>query len=249
MIPKVVAFDIDETLTESKQPLTPAMAGLLSRLLAVTKVAIVSGGKYEIFKTQIFGQLPPDSNFANLYSLPTSGAALYRYEGTDFVPVYEELLTAEEGDRIRQAIEEAIAETGLIDMALPSYGERIEFRGSQVTLSALGQTAPIDEKKAWDPDRVKRPVLRETIAKRIPEFDVRTGGATSFDITRPGINKAFGILKLSEYLSIPIADMLYIGDALFPGGNDEVVKETGIRTIQVDGPDHTARVIEELLNS
>jgi hypothetical protein len=41
--------------------------------------------------------------------------------------------------------------------------------------------------------------------------------------------------------------MLYIGDALFPGGNDEVVKETGIETRQTSGPEETARIIRELL--
>ena len=247
MLPKVIAFDLDETLTESKQALTPKMAELLRRLMHHTNVAVVTGGKYEIFLTQVFGYLHPETNFKNLYALPTCGSALHRYENDSFIPVYQELLAEEAAERIRVAIEEAMQETGVIDLSIPSYGERIEYRGSQVTLSALGQTAPIDEKKAWDPERIKRPILRDAIAKRLPEFDVKTGGSTSFDVTLPGINKAYGVRRLSEHLLIPISEMIYIGDALFPGGNDEVVKETGILTRQIKDPDETAEVIEELL--
>jgi hypothetical protein len=81
----------------------------------------------------------------------------------------------------------------------------------------------------------------------LPEFDVKTGGSTSIDVTRPGINKAYGVRKISEHLGIPIGEMLYIGDALFPGGNDAVVKETGIPTQQTSGPDETAEMIRALL--
>ncbi len=248
MIPHVVVFDLDETLASSKMPMTPQMAALLARLLSVTKVSIASGGKLELLQSQVVEQLPKEAKKENLYLQPTSASALYTYTDGTWSIVYKEEIPETAAERIRIAIEEAMEETGLIDLSIPSYGERIEYRGSQVTLSALGQKAPIDEKVAWDPERIKRPIIAAAIAKRIPEFDVRTGGATSFDITQPGINKAFGIRRLSEYLSIPIDDMLYVGDALFPGGNDEVVKETGIATRMTSGPEQTGEIIQELLS-
>ncbi len=55
---------------------------------------------------------------------------------------------------------------------------------------------------------------------------------------------ADGIHKLQEILSISIPEMLYIGDALFPGGNDAPARETGVICIQVRDPDETKRVIE-----
>ncbi len=247
MTPRVVVFDFDETLAESKQPLTPRMASLMSLLLERAPVAIASGGKLEILHENGVDRLPEGSRHENLYLLPTCGAALYAHRDGSWDAIYAELLSEEEGRFIREAIESAIRETSLIDLDSPSHGERIEFRGSQVTLSALGQSAPIHEKKAWDPDRVKRPVLRDAIARLVPGFDVKTGGATSFDITKPGINKAFGIRKLSEHVGIPISEMLYVGDALFPGGNDEIVIGTGIATRQTSGPEETERIIEELL--
>jgi hypothetical protein len=70
------------------------------------------------------------------------------------------------------------------------------------------------------------------------------GGSTSIDVTLPGIDKAYGIRKLRDVLGVSIADMLYVGDALFPGGNDYPARETGATCIQVRDPDETKRVIE-----
>ncbi len=247
MMPSLIFFDLDRTLAASKQPITPEMAAILSKLLARTCVAIISGGKPSQLKEQVVQQLPEGSHLENLYLMPTSGAALLAYQDDRWQPIYEERLTDEQSQRIREALEIAMRETGLIDASTPSFGERIEFRGAEVTLSALGQEAPIAEKEAWDPDDSKKRTLRDALVPMLPEFDVKTGGSTSIDVTMKGINKAYGIRKMSEYRSYLIADMLYIGDALFPGGNDEVVKETGIRTIQVKDPEETMRVISELL--
>ncbi len=100
------------------------------------------------------------------------------------------------------------------------WGEEIEDRGSQITFSALGQQAPNKEKEKWDPDFTKRKKIKVFLDNLIPEFSVRLGGETSIDITKPGIDKAYGIKKLRDTLGIAIHEMIFIGDALFPGGND-----------------------------
>lgn len=258
---RVIAFDLDNTLARSKQPIEADMAALLARLLARTDVAVTSGGMLSQLTSQVADQLPADANRANLYLLPTSGAALYEWrvaagsddaadsaaEGGAWQQVYEERLTDDEQAQVKAAIEESARQTGVVDFGTPAHGELIELRGAQVTLSALGQRAPVDEKVAWDPTHAKREALRAAIAPLLPEYDVKIGGSTSIDVTKRGVNKAYGIRKLSELLSIPIADMLYVGDELSPGGNDEVVKETGIPTHAVSGPDDTARLLESLL--
>jgi len=127
------------------------------------------------------------------------------------------------------------------------WGEVIEDRGSQITFSALGQHAPLDAKKAWDPDFEKRGKIKAVLDPLIPEFSVRLGGATSIDITRHGIDKAYGIKKLREILGIPIADMIFVGDAIFPGGNDYPAKQAGVTSIKVRDPDETKRVIETVI--
>ena len=127
-----------------------------------------------------------------------------------------------------------------------TWGDVIEDRGSQITFSALGQQAPIDEKKKWDPDFAKRKKIKAIMDDLIPEFSVNLGGTTSVDVTKHGIDKAYGIRKLRDTLGIAIADMIFIGDALFPGGNDYPAKEAGALSIQVKDIDETKRVIEAI---
>ena len=76
---------------------------------------------------------------------------------------------------------------------------------------------------------------------------MRLGGATSVDVTKPGIDKAYGIRKLRDTLGIAIHDMIYVGDALFPGGNDYPAEEAGVASIQVRDPDESKRVIEAIV--
>jgi len=109
--------------------------------------------------------------------------------------------------------------------------------GTKITFSALGQRAPIEEKKKWDPDFTKRKQLKAQLDQLIPEFSVRLGGTTSVDVTKPGIDKAYGIRKLRETLGIAIPEMIFVGDALFPGGNDHPAKEAGVVSICVSAHD------------
>jgi HAD superfamily hydrolase (TIGR01484 family) len=245
--PPLVMFDLDKTLARSKEPLAPSMAKLFAQLSTKTKVAVISGGKLEQLEDQVIGQLPPLATLENIYLLPTSGAGLFTYEDRKWTKVYEEELTSDEADTIEDAITEAVAKTKIVNLESKSYGERIEFRGAEVSFSALGQEAPIDEKEAWDPENVKRPKLRDAVAKLLPEYDVKVGGSSTIDVTKKGVNKAFGVTKLAEYLELPVDEMLYVGDALFPGGNDEVVKQTEIKTHAVCDPNETEILIRSLL--
>jgi len=147
--------------------------------------------------------------------------------------------------KIIASLEKAIDTAGFRPARL--WGEAIEDRGSQITYSALGQQAPYQEKKTWDPDFSRRKKIKAILDTMIPEFSVRMGGATSIDITKPGIDKAYGIRKLSETLGIVIDEMLFVGDALFPGGNDYPAREAGVECIQVRDHDETKRVIETIL--
>jgi hypothetical protein len=88
---------------------------------------------------------------------------------------------------------------------------------------------------------------KTTLDTLIPEFSVRIGGATSIDVTKPGIDKAYGIHKLRDILGISIKEMIYVGDALFAGGNDYPAKQAGVISIPVRGPDETKRVIEAVI--
>jgi len=240
---RLVIFDIDGTLAESKQSLSHEMALALAKLLATTPVAIVSGGGLPQFLKQIVARLPRHTHLEHLYLLPTSGAALYERKNNEWHKVYEERLTEKETAHITNEITEGIGATGIIDLSHPAYGERIENRGSQVTLSALGQQAPLSVKQSWDPDRAKRLRLYEWLTPRLPDYEVRVGGTTSIDVTKRGIDKAYGVHKLCARLGIDERDALYVGDQLSRGGNDAAVLTTAVATCAVTGPADTLRTI------
>ena len=241
---KLIVFDLDGTLAQSKSPLDAETATLLGSLLAVVKVAIISGGGWGQFQKQVLAHLPPADHLGNLSLLPTCGTRFYRFDG-DWKMLYAEDFTVNEKEKIMGALQKVVAASGFA--AQKTWGDTIEDRGSQITYSALGQHAPIEEKKKWDPDFAKRKAMKAPLDELIPEFSVNLGGATSIDVTKPGIDKAYGIRKLRDILGIAIDEMIYIGDALFPGGNDYPAKQAGAYSIRVRDPEETQHVIEAIV--
>jgi HAD superfamily hydrolase (TIGR01484 family) len=245
---KLIIFDLDDTLAESKQPLTHEMAGLIAQLLEHLSVAIISGGALEQFIKQVVNQLPTSAHLENLYLLPTSGASLYEYRQDEWHKVYEERISEKEAEAIEAALRMAASEAGVIDFTAPSWGERIEYRGGQVSLSALGQHAPVKLKKEWDPARVKRRTLLAAAEKHLPAgFSAAMGGLTTIDVTRTGVDKAYGIRKVCERLKIAESDTLYVGDELVAGGNDEAVYQTDVKTKSVVNPLDTEKLLEKII--
>jgi len=170
--------------------------------------------------------------------------AVYEYVG-HWSKVYSEDLSDEERARIKKALQDAYDQSGTkVDRI---WGEAIEDRGSQITLSVLGQEAPLEEKERWDPDFAKRKKIIAILQPMLPEFAIHMGGTTSIDITKPGIDKAYGIAKLRDQLAMPISEMLFAGDAIFPGGNDYPAQVAGVDSIQVRDPRETARVIQTVI--
>ncbi|HEY0596017.1 HAD hydrolase family protein, partial [Sphingopyxis sp.] len=125
--------------------------------------------------------------------------------------------------------------------------ERIEDRGSQITFSALGQQAPIHAKEIWDPDFAKRKIIQADLTTRLPGLSINMGGATSIDITREGVDKGYGLKKLAEASGFPLDAMLFIGDAIFPGGNDYPAKQIGLDTVRVRDPQETLAVVSAII--
>jgi len=241
---KLIVFDLDGTLAPSKSALGPDMAALLHNLLGIVKVAVISGGNWPQFEKQLLSNLPEDKRLANLSVLPTCGTKFFQYS-SDWKELYSEDFTAKEKEQIISSLDKAFGEAGFKVERV--WGEVIEDRGSQITLSALGQEAPLAEKVKWDPDFAKRKKIKALLDPLIPGFSVRLGGATSIDVTKPGIDKAYGIRKLRDLLGISLQEMIYVGDALFPGGNDYPAEQAGVVSIAVRGPDDTKRVIETMI--
>lgn len=241
---QLVVFDLDGTLAESKSAMDDEMITFLDSLLAVTKVAIISGGDWPQFETQVLARGLAPKGLPNLSLLPTSGTKFYTYK-TSWEKLYSEDLTEDEKNRIVTHLNSAVKTLGFSPDK--TWGDVIEDRGSQITFSALGQKAPLQKKVEWDADFSKRKEMQKLLEKSIPEFSVRLGGTTSVDVTKTGVDKAYGIGKLVKVLHIDKNEMMFMGDAVFPGGNDYAVKETGVSTIQVKDPNETKKVIEGII--
>jgi phosphomannomutase len=247
-IPKLMAFDLDGTLAESKQRLSADMGETLSQLLKKMPAAILSGASFAQFEKQFLPALPHDANLKNLYIFPTSGAQCYVFGEKGWTLSYDHSFTPVEKEVILQALMQCIQETHFDTASERMWGEQIEDRGAQISFSVLGQQAPVEEKEKWhNAHDNERKALHAALSKKLPGLSVRMGGLTTIDITRHGINKAYGIRQLVEITGISVPEMLYVGDALEEGGNDSVVIETGIKTHEVFGPKETAALIEEIV--
>ncbi|MCY7411447.1 MAG: HAD-IIB family hydrolase [Salinibacterium sp.] len=240
-----VIFDLDDTLAPSKSTMDPAMSAALARLLELTEVCIISGGRFEQFEAQALDGFAASADALNrLHLMPTCGTRYYRFADGQWQLQYAEDLSDDEKARIIEVLQAGAKELGLWHPG--AWGDIIEDRGSQVTFSALGQQAPVAEKMAWDADGAKKRALGAYASERLPDLEVRSGGSTSIDVTRKGIDKAYGVQRLLERLGIDIGQVLFIGDRLDEGGNDYPVYAMGVACIPVHGWHDTLRVVTAL---
>lgn len=245
--PRLVAFDLDDTLAPSKSAIDPRIGDLLVALAERVDVAIISGGQLQQFRAQVVDRLPATSSdvLSHIHLLPTCGTQYYRLTPGGVETVYARALTDDQKTRALAAVEGEARRLGLWEAE--TWGEILEDRGSQITFSALGQTAPVAAKAAWDPTGEKKNTLRAAVAALLPDLEVRSGGSTSVDITERGIDKAYGMRQLAEQTGIALDDMLFVGDRLDPDGNDYPVLAMGVPCQAVEGWEDTADFLDRLI--
>jgi HAD superfamily hydrolase (TIGR01484 family) len=247
---RVIMFDLDGTLSKSKSSLDKTMASLIVELLRFRHVAVVSGGAFQQFKTQFLSKLPNKANLQNLFLFPTSSASGYYYDSRRhrFFKAYNHALSKRDAERIIESFQTVFKE---IEYTQPkkTYGPVLENRGSQLTFSALGQEAPLRLKQRWDPKQKKRLRIRKALKRYLPEFEISIGGTTSIDVTRNGVNKTLCVKKLTERLGVNKRQLLYVGDALFRGGNDYIMRSANITCMPVSNPEDTRRLIQRIINN
>jgi phosphomannomutase len=250
---RMMIFDLDDTLAPSKSRLDDSMVALLAQLLQRVDVCIISGGRFEQFEKQVLEPLAGTRGLDRLHIMPTCGTQYYRWSATEegrggWVQQYAENLSDAEKRHALSVLEAGARELGLWESE--TWGPVLEDRGSQITFSALGQAAPVDAKASWDPDGSKKNALREYAAARLPELEVRSGGSTSVDVTRHGIDKAYGVHQLMSALDLELGDLLFVGDRLDEAGNDYPVKAMGVECVAVrswhDTVDYLTALLETL---
>lgn len=244
---KLIAFDLDDTLSVTKSAISPRMSELLMGLLEHYDVCVISGANVEQLQRQVTDHLPTEPHhLERLHLMPTCGTRYYRFDTqlNDWKMQYSNEPAPEQKQQAKDVLESVTKGLGLWPET--PYGEVIEDRGSQVTLSALGQGAPAEAKYAWDPTGEKKLAIRDAAAPLLPELEVRAAGTTSIDVTLVGIDKAYGMKQLVEHAHVTKDEILFVGDKLDEGGNDYPVKSVGIDTIAVEKWEDTALVIETL---
>ncbi|MEK7478815.1 MAG: HAD-IIB family hydrolase [Patescibacteria group bacterium] len=246
---KLIIFDLDGTLTESKAVIDQKMSALLCQLLKKKKVAVIGGGSWEQFKKQFLANFKCESaQLKNLFIFPTSGSAFYRHKNNKWIKVYQLSLNLKEIEKIMSAFRAAFRELHY-KHPFKTHGKIIENRGSQITFSALGQKAPVEKKQQWHDTADRRLEMKAILERYLPNFETRLGGLTSIDVTRKGIDKGYGIRQISKFLRISKNDMIFAGDALYEGGNDYAVKRAGVATIEVKDAEETKIFIRSMLSS
>lgn len=248
---KLVAFDMDDTITPSKSPVDPSMAELLASLSEHVAVAVVSGGKLAQFQKQLLSHLPESVREKGKFFIgPTSGAQLYAVRN-ELDCIYVQAMSDTVAKSVEEAYFSSVQEAGIV-LPQETYGSLYEERdNTQISFSPFGQEAPYEVKKDWDIDRKKRLAIREKMLPKIAGFglDVLIGGVSTMDVVTKGVNKAYFLDKLVEHLGIEKKDVLYIGDAVFPGGNDYAPKEAGYDCINVTSIEETKKYIQSIIEA
>ena len=200
-------FDMDQTIAPSRQPILPEMFALLED--RPEDVVIVSGQATDKCQWQ--------SNNLSAYVLGQNGNHAIDPKGNE---IWHTPLTESEQAEIMQHIEALIAL--LPETPNPDWNP-IENRGAQITFSPIGNTAPVEQKSVYDPDRAKRIALLEQVPFVSDSLVVKIGGSTSLDYIHKDRHKGTNVQKLIDHMNWQNEDCVYFGDGLYPGGNDEAV--------------------------
>ncbi len=234
---KLVAFDLDGTLTQHKTPLDDTNRAVLEQLSKHYKLVMVGAGN----AMRIFNQLggfPMDvmGNYGmqlGLYNPETKTLDLVR---NDTVPCDRESV-----DKRITMLRERF---GFTEYA----GENVEFHDSGcVTFPILGTKAKAEDKLAFDPDRSKRRKIYDIVVETFPEFVVFVGGSSSFDMAPRPRDKYYALSNFCKELGLSHDEVAYAGDDYGPGGNDESVYKSDIRFYCVDDYTKLGEYLKELL--
>jgi phosphomannomutase len=251
----LIVFDLDGTIVPSKFTMDNEMVELLKKLLDKKSVAVISGGELKQFKIQFLDVFKGKGiNYKNLFLFPTCSSIFYKYNKNKWSLIYAHYLSLSQVKQIKQAFKQAYKEINYQDPK-KTYGPVIGNRRTQISFSALGQNVVrvlgrkgVEMKEEWRKNNDVRPAMAKVLKRLLPEFEVKIGGVTTIDITKKGIEKGYGLYQMQKYLKIPISKMLFVGDAIFPGGNDYAVVKTGVDYVPVKNPEETKAVIRHILS-
>lgn len=243
----MIVFDMDGTLTPSRDLMDSEMIWLFKKLLSKYKVWVISWWWYWQFKKQIVDHIWNDEELLkNLYLCPTCSTKMYLYKSNWFEEIYSLNLTQEEKDYVKNTLISAIGELNLQPEQV--WWETIDDRDTQISYVILWVEAPHSAKYVWDTDFSKRKAIIEKVKDKFLDYDILAAWTTTIDITRKWVNKAYWVKKLSEVSWVSLNEMIFVWDAIFPGWNDYPPLEIWVTSKRVFSVDDTKRFIEMLIS-
>jgi HAD superfamily hydrolase (TIGR01484 family) len=234
---KLVAMDLDGTLTQHKEPLDEANKSVLDALAKRYSLLMVGAGQVMRIFNQLLGYpLDVIGNYGLQYG---------EYSSEDkSIIIKRDLVFPVEKESVTERIEMLRRKFGFTEYR----GESVEFHPSGcVTFPILGTKAIQSDKLSFDPDRKKRRAILDTVKQAFPEYTVFIGGSSSFDMSPAPYDKAHALgLYLKEKGFSP-ENVVYIGDDYGEGGNDESVLSAGYNYIKIDSYKDFPEVTKPLL--
>lgn len=234
---KLVAFDLDGTLTQHKTPLDGKNRAVLEALAKKYSLVMAGAGQCRRIFNQM-GQFPIDI-------IGNYGLQYCRYDAKSGDLVTERDLTLPcDRESVEARVTYLREKYGFTSFA----GESVEFHPSGcVTFAILGTKAKQEDKLAFDPDRSRRRAIYNEVCELFPEYVVFVGGSSSFDMAPKPYNKYYALDLYCKEKGFAHNEVVFVGDDYGRGGNDESVYLSDFGFIKVDDYTRLEEYVKELL--
>ena len=235
---KLIISDVDDCLCESHQKISSEMKKEVERITEKYAFACIGGSEPKELYTQLceFLSVP-------IYILGNSGTKISKWDGKNLEQIFSDDFLQEDKEKIKLEVESLCSEFSLIPF-IPKDNQILD-RGTQITLSILGNHAPLNVRRLYDPYKIKRKKFISWLREKLPEFELVIGGTNSIDITRKERNKGWGIVNFCKIFNYDLRECLFFGDGIFPEGNDYSVVGL-ISYIKVKNPKDTLKKFKKL---
>ncbi len=237
---KIIIADVDETICETCQPISKEIAQKINATIKQGyQWAFISGTDYKNLQ-KMLSKITEEHHI-----LATTGTNYIKISKQQPIPIYNQSLTPEQKKEIINSFEKLIVKFNI--KSHTTKEDQLQDRDSQITLSAIGRNADIEAKKQYDPDGKKRKEWIEYLKQHLSEskYDFKIGGTTSIDITKKGLDKAWGIEQFAKHHNIQLNNILFFGDKIYPGGNDYPAARI-VDCISVKSPEDTLNKLKIL---
>ncbi len=241
-------FDVDGTIADSYGPVYPQNAEIICKLLSLDKTVIFATDRSkELIEEKVLALLPCGKEyFTQIHLQPAGGAAMYSWKEARWKEIYADRIDSKYEHQIINSYTSALAE------ADPSLKDSKPFVLNKdqlmLSISALPPNTTKEKRLSWDPEHKKRNKIVKMMQEVLPNLKIHIGGSATINIAMSHVSKAYGVNKLFGILELDKNKALFVGDGIFPGGNDYCLLKTGIETLKVESPEDTVNKLQMFLN-